>query len=1060
MAQTGSMRLAYTFEFDEPLLKEFTTFDKGFTSVMVPGALSLGRNAGEPALPVHFVQILLPAGQDVENIQVFGKLHNHESPASNLMANPVFPYQKPVPIGEPQPIELEMNNAIYGSTTPFPAENFAGVQKGWSHGYAILSLGLHLVKYTPATGKLSWYSEMTVELTLKESGEQNPFLQNRRDDAEWVKRLVCNPEIESTYQAPAGAREYPGGLCDPADNYDYVIITTTKNGLDYWPTSGATPYNWDSLMDRHTNVDGWSCTLVTMQAINAETDYHDTNPLFNDTPAHIREFCKDAYQDWGTRYILIGADDEHVPAREMDSSAEYNVDSDIYWSNLDRTFNDDQDSYWGEEGDNGFDEYCELFIGRLTCDIPQDVSNWMKKSFKYADEESPFVLDNAAFYGGDTGWNCQGDDFEDYSAIYGTDNWLGPDPSASPAYPSWLGFQYGFETWNLENPGIEYDMTVMWTAEPPNPGGWKGGSTSAAINGLKADISADNVVLISGIAHANEYMSLDVGNSSWESSYHNTFPFFIHDYGCHCGDMDAADDGVLHSMLFHSDTELAFACVYNTGYGWGHFSHTGSSSAVQQKSFWDYMFDVTSHSGSCDNWQMGKAQAYSKDLMAPTLSWSDGSWRSIIQCCLLFGDPGQKLKPPSVPPLYMNFPQGLPSGLLPPGPEHVMQITIEAGEENYVPGTGKLHYRFDPNDPYTEVALTELGGDLLEGVLPCTKPGDEPEFYFSAEGDLGSMIYSPFTAPASVYSFYLGFIQTLHEDTCEFQGDWYVESTNIQTGEWEHADPSGTSAQPEDDHTPNGTKCFVTGASGGGSGDNDVDGGPTRLFTPTYDLSTGDAEISFYFYFYHTDYGTQQPAQIHISNDGGSTWKQAMTVGNSPSWTLTAINVADHVTPTANIKLRISVSDNPNDDVVEALVDDLAIRRYVYEPALWADGYSIPVSTGEVIGYSLDAGAANAGRQYLLLGSLSGYTPGFTLPGGATLPLNWDVLTDVVLLLLNTQFFQNFMGTLDGAGSTTATLDTNGPLDPALIGETACFAFTLGNPYDFTSNPIEVTFDP
>ena len=88
---------------------------------------------------------------------------------------------------------------------------------------------------------------------------------------------------------------------------------------------------------------------------------------------------------------------------------------------------------------------------------------------------------------------------------------------------------------------------------------------------------------------------MDVYDSTWESEYHNTKPFFLHDYGCHCGDMDAEDDGVLHSMLMHSDTELAFATVYNTGYGWGNLDGTNSSSSLQQKSFWDYLFDVVNN---------------------------------------------------------------------------------------------------------------------------------------------------------------------------------------------------------------------------------------------------------------------------------------------------------------------------------------------------------------------------------------------------------------------------------------------------------------------------------
>jgi hypothetical protein len=193
---------------------------------------------------------------------------------------------------------------------------------------------------------------------------------------------------------------------------------------------------------------------------------------------------------------------------------------------------------------------------------------------------------------------------------------------------------------------------VKWTAEPTNPG-WLGGTETQAINGLMAAINSNNATLISGIAHANSGMSLDVYDYDWESDYHNTKPFFLHDYGCHCGDFTAEDDGVLHSMLFHDDHELAFAVVYNTGYGWGNSDGTNSSSALQQKLFWDYFFDLTNNSISTMNWQLGKAMAWSKDKMAPTINWTTtgapGSWRGIIESCLLFGDPAQRIKPPFQP---------------------------------------------------------------------------------------------------------------------------------------------------------------------------------------------------------------------------------------------------------------------------------------------------------------------------------------------------------------------------------------------------------------------------
>jgi hypothetical protein len=318
----------------------------------------------------------------------------------------------------------------------------------------------------------------------------------------------------------------------------------------------------------------------------------------------------------------------------------------------------------------------------------------MTKSFYYDDEADGDFYENAAFYGGDTGWSCQGDDFEDFSSIKGTDDWLGPQPHYDGPWPSFLGFLYGFETWNLENPGNMYDLTCKWTAEPPNPGGWQGGSESAAINGLKNDINNDQVALLSGIAHANSGMSLDVYDSSWESDYHNTKPFFIHDYGCHCGDMDASDDGVLHSMLFHSDTELAFACVYNTCYGWGNLYCTNSSSALQQKLFWHYLFDVENVSGDQGNWQLGKAHAWSKDTMAPTINWdpSYDTWRAIIQGCLLFGDPAQLIKTanPSDPPVKPTAPNGPPRGII------YYDITFSSSTTD--PNLDQIFYKFDWGD--------------------------------------------------------------------------------------------------------------------------------------------------------------------------------------------------------------------------------------------------------------------------------------------------------------------------------------------------------------------------
>jgi hypothetical protein len=471
-------------------------------------------------------------------------------------------------------------------------------------------------------------------------------------------------------------------------------------------------------MDKHKEDDDLRCTLVTIQDIDDCIDYHNDTPLFDDIQAHIREFCKDAYQDWGTNYIFIGGDAEYIPARLMTCEYEMGVDADIYWNHLDSTFNDDHDVFWGEKGDTGFDLYGELFIGRITCDEPQDVSNWMTKSFYYTDNSNTSYLDNTGFYGGNSGWPCEADDFIDFSAIKGTEDWLGPDPQQEGPWPTWLGFLFGFETWNAENPITPFNLSVKWTAESPNPG-WQGGSPAKAINGFRDAINNDLVTIISGIAHATATMSLDVHAGNWESQYTNTKPFFIHDQGCHCGDMNAVDDGVLHSMLFHSDTELAFGCVYNTGFGWGNLYTTNSSSALQAKLFWDYFLDVENNSEGPVNWELGKAHAWSKDMLAPTINW-DESWRETIQCCLLFGDPAQRLKHPNL----INIPPERPER--PDGPiEGKVGIEYTYSSNSADPDGDKICYKFDWGDyKYSNWLGPYESGDTVSASHIWTNPGE------------------------------------------------------------------------------------------------------------------------------------------------------------------------------------------------------------------------------------------------------------------------------------------------------------------------------------------------
>lgn len=162
-----------------------------------------------------------------------------------------------------------------------------------------------------------------------------------------------------------------------------------------------------------------------------------------------------------------------------------------------------------------------------------------------------------------------------------------------------------------------------------------------------------------------------------------------------------------------------------------------------------------------------------------------------------------------------------------------------------------------------------------------------------------------------------------------------VAGDTATSGQWTRVDPNGTDAQPENDHTPNGTQCYVTGqgAVGGPIGAADVDGGRTTLVSPVINMaSLVDPRVG-YWRWYSNDKGSAPGADVfivEISNNGGTSWVRLETVGPTGpgtvgGWRYSSARVADFVTPTANVRLRFIADDAGTGSIIEAAVDDVSV---------------------------------------------------------------------------------------------------------------------------------------
>lgn len=265
--------------------------------------------------------------------------------------------------------------------------------------------------------------------------------------------------------------------------------------------------------------------------------------------------------------------------------------------------------------------------------------------------------------------------------------------------------------------------------------------------------------------------------------------------------------------------------------------------------------------------------------------------------------------------LSFLYPNGRPDMVLPSGGTR-MRVDVEARGSEPQPDTGGLH--FNDGGGWTTIPMDILGPNSYDAVFPASTCGRTVQYYISAETDRGQVVNDPPGAPVVTYTaLSASALDPIFEDDFQTDRGWTVQNENLSDGAWQRAIPAngGSRGDPPADSDGSGY-CYVTG----NGANQDVDGGPTHLLSPTFDL-TGRAAVlvSFDRWMYNDD--QDDFLMAYVSDNGGNSWVEMWRTSHDPGWKNQSFLVNDFVNLTSSVRFRLSVSDNPNNSVTEAGLD-------------------------------------------------------------------------------------------------------------------------------------------
>ena len=565
-ASAGLIQLQY----DLPALQveEVYAGEAGSLSQVVLGDAPLTGGTGQTMLPSLTAQVAIPYGYEFAGLAV-------ETGAQIALD------------GQYTLTEGDVLIAADGVTTASMdwidrsnGYEIVGVQG--QRGVDILIVNFYPVEYSLQAGTLSYFDSVALNVQLTPSdgtSDQSHDLLYRPDDLRPLSDQVDNPAALASYEGAVTSAATLGSVVDPADSYDYVIITN-----DFLATASA-DYDLEDFV-AHKESLGYTVAMVTVEDIYA-------NHTGVDQQEQIRNFIIDAYNGWETDFVLLAGDSSVIPLRKLlvPGNAPDLIDSDKYYQALDGDFNADGDGYYGEYAGDNPDLISDVSLGRAPFADATKMSNWVYKTITY---------DNSL------------QDAYHYNALM-------------------VGEQIDSQTWS--KPALEIirnnhfsndpDFTVDTLYEYDQA--WDTPEIIAAMN-------TDTYAIYNHLGHSNGGIVMQTHQDEYDAQLTNDNFFFAYSQGCWPGYLGPG--GSVAEHLTTHTRHGAAAGMFNSTYGWYYSGWSSGPSQDLNVQFWDALF------GEGIN-QIGAMNADSHtDNAGQAGTWY---YLAVIYGTTIFGDPSLEI---------------------------------------------------------------------------------------------------------------------------------------------------------------------------------------------------------------------------------------------------------------------------------------------------------------------------------------------------------------------------------------------------------------------------------